>query len=73
MGIMHAKFQASNFIGVGEEWGDRGKRDITPQPYTKFLNSPLCFGKNKLFFGYWIIQDNCIFGPETFYKYKTIV
>jgi len=40
VGIMHAKFQAFSFTGVGGEWGDRLMHDITPDLYTKFLNSP---------------------------------
>jgi len=31
----------SNFTGVGGEWGERRMYDITPDPNTKFLNSPL--------------------------------
>jgi len=42
--IMHAKFQASSFIGVGGEWGDRLTHEVIPNPYSKFLNFPLHFG-----------------------------
>jgi len=38
---MHVNFQASSFTGVGGEWSDIRTCDITPCPYTKFLNSPL--------------------------------
>jgi len=38
--IMHAKFQASIFTGVGGEWGD----GCMPDPHTKFLNSPFAPG-----------------------------
>jgi len=37
--IVYAKLQASSFTGVGGEWGDGHMRDVTPDPYTKFLNS----------------------------------
>jgi len=37
---MHANFQASSFTCVGGEWSDGHMCDITPDPYTKFLNSP---------------------------------
>jgi len=47
VGIMHAKFQASCFTGVGWEWGDGSTRDVNPDPYTKFLNSPLRFGREN--------------------------
>jgi len=48
VGIIHAKFLASSFTGVGGEWGDRRTRDLTPfDPYAKFLNSPLRFGRDK--------------------------
>jgi len=43
VGKMHAKFQASSFTGVGGEWGDGCTPDITLDPYTKFLDSPLRF------------------------------
>jgi len=46
--IMHAKFQASCFTGVGEEWGDRRMLDVMPDPYTKFLNSHLCFASERM-------------------------
>jgi len=45
---MHAKFQASSFTDVGGERGDRRTRDVMPDPYTKFLNSPLRFGRDYL-------------------------
>jgi len=42
--IMHAKFHLSLFNGVEGELGDRRTQDITPDPYTKSLNSSLtCF------------------------------
>jgi len=44
VGIMHAKLQASSFTDVGGEWGDGRMCDIAPNPYTKFLKSPLHFG-----------------------------
>jgi len=47
VGIMQAKFQASSFTRVGGEYGDRCTRDIMPDPCTKFLNSPLRFGRDK--------------------------
>jgi len=47
-GIMHPNFQASSFTGVGGELGDRRMREVTPQPYTKFLNSPFASLRRKL-------------------------
>jgi len=47
VGIMHDKFQASSFTGVGGEWGGRCTRDVTPDPYTKFLNSLLRFAYGR--------------------------
>jgi len=38
---MHVNYQASSFTCVGGEWRDVQMRDVTPHPYTKFLNSPL--------------------------------
>jgi len=58
VGIMHAKFQASSkvweenevasFTSVGGEWGGEHTQDITPDSYTKFLNSPLCFASGGI-------------------------
>jgi len=41
--IMHANFKASSLAAMGGEWGDGRTLDVMPNPYTKFLNSPLCF------------------------------
>jgi len=38
--IMYGKFQASNFTSVGGELGDIRTRDVTPDPYSKFLFPP---------------------------------
>jgi len=48
VGIMHAKFQAFIFACVGGEWGGRRTRDVTPNPNTKFLNSPFCFASGGI-------------------------
>jgi len=40
---MNANFQPYSFNGMGGEWGDRFTRDVTPDPYAKFLNTPLRF------------------------------
>jgi len=45
VGNMHAKFQSSSFTGVVEVQGDMYTWDVTPDPYKKFLNSPLCFAR----------------------------
>jgi len=39
--IMHANFQAPSFTDEGGEWGDGPTQDLTPDPYTKYLNSSL--------------------------------
>jgi len=44
--IVHAKFKASSFTGVGGEWDDRRTCDIMPDPYTNF---PLCLGRDYFF------------------------
>jgi len=49
---MLAKFQASRFTGVGGDWGDRRTRYVKhskTDPYTKFLNSFLPFGRDNFF------------------------
>jgi len=33
VGIMHAKFQASCFTGVGKEWGNGCMPEVTPDPW----------------------------------------
>jgi len=45
VGIIHAKFQASSFTSVRRKWGDVRRRDVMPNPYTKFPNSPLRFAR----------------------------
>jgi len=45
---MHTKFQPSSSTGVRGVRGDKRTCDFTPDPYTKFLNFPLCFGRDNM-------------------------
>jgi len=70
---MHAKFQASNLTGVGGEEGDGRTQDVTPDPFTKFMNSLLRFaseGINNLlqsvFLQFWVKITSINYNPSTF-------
>jgi len=46
---MHAKFQAFSFTGLGCGGGNELTREV-PDPFTKFLNSPLRFRNEVTYF-----------------------
>jgi len=54
--IMLAIFQPSSFKTVGGDRGDIQTRDVTPHPYTKFLNSPPLLRTGEINFS-WTIKN----------------